>query len=69
VAQAGRLQPVDPTAADEVWAQAERRIVDQAPLVAAYNPLYVTAVSERVGNYQANASPLFGELLDQIWVR
>ena len=69
MAQAGRLQPVDPTAADEVWAQAERRIVDQAPLVAAYNPLYVSAVSERVGNYQANASPLFGELLDQIWVR
>ena len=69
MAQAGRLQAVDPTAADEVWAQAERRIVDQAPLVAAYNPLYVTAVSERVGNYQANASPLFGELLDQIWVR
>jgi YVTN family beta-propeller protein len=69
MAQAGRLQAVDPTAADELWAQAERRIVDQAPLVAAYNPLYVTAVSERAGNYQANAGPLFGELLDQVWVR
>ena len=69
MAQAGRLQAVDPTAADEVWAQAERRIVDQAPLVAAYNPLHVTAVSERVGNDQASASPLFGEQLDQIWVR
>ena len=69
MAQAGRLQAVDPTAADELWAQAERRIVDQAPLVAAYNPLWVTAVSERVGNYQANAGPLFGELLDQVWVR
>ena len=31
MAQAGRLQAVDPTAADELWAQAERRIVDQAP--------------------------------------
>ena len=69
MAQAGRLQAVDPTAADELWAQAERRIVDQAPLVAAYNLLYVTAVSERVGNYQASASQLFGELLDQVWVR
>jgi peptide/nickel transport system substrate-binding protein len=69
MAQAGRLQAVDPTAADDVWAQAERRIVDQAPLVAAYNPLYVTAVSERVGNYRADASPIFGELLDQVWVR
>ena len=67
MAQAGRLQTADPTAADELWAQAERRIVDQAPVVAAYNPLYVAAVSERVGNYQAN--PLFGELLDQLWVR
>ena len=69
IGQAGRLQAVDPTAADEVWAQAERRIVDQAPLVAAYNPLYVTAVSERVGNYHGNASALWGELFDQIWVR
>ena len=69
MAQAGRLQAVDPAAADEVWAQAERRIVDQAPLVAAYNPLYVTAVPERVGNYQSGATTIFGDLLDQIWVR
>ena len=69
MAQAGRLQAGDPRAADELWAQAERRIVDQAPLIAAYNPLYVTVVSDRIDDPQANASPLFGELLDQIWVR
>jgi peptide/nickel transport system substrate-binding protein len=67
MAQAGRLQTVDPAAADELWAEAERRIVDQAPVVTAYNPLYVAAVSDRVGNYQA--SPITAELLDQIWVR
>jgi hypothetical protein len=31
------------------------------------NPVFVDFVSERVGNYQQH--PLFGILLDQLWVQ
>ena len=68
MAEAARLQAVDPEAADALWARAERRIVDQAPAVGAYSSINTDLVSERLGNYQYN---LFagGMLLDQAWVR
>jgi peptide/nickel transport system substrate-binding protein len=67
MAAAGRVQEIDPSAADELWARAERRIVDLAPAVPAYNLISADLVSERVGNYQY--SPAYGVLLDQLWVR
>ena len=67
MAAAGRVQAIDPSAADALWARAERRIVDLAPAVAAYNLISADLVSERVGNYQY--SPAYGVLLDQFWVR
>jgi peptide/nickel transport system substrate-binding protein len=67
-AEAKRLQVTDPARAQALWSRAERRIVDKAPLVAAYNFSNADLVGERIGNYQWNwvwASPL----LDQLWVR
>ena len=67
MAAAGRVQAVDPSAADTLWARAERRIVDLAPAVAAYNLISADLVSDRVGNYQSSLAS--GVLLDQLWVR
>jgi peptide/nickel transport system substrate-binding protein len=67
MAEAAQLQPIDPSAADALWARAERRIVDQVPAVAVYNRVDTELLSARVGNHQF--SPVFGMLIDQAWVR
>jgi peptide/nickel transport system substrate-binding protein len=68
VAEAKRLQVTDPVRAQALWSRAERRVVDQAPLVAAYNFSKADLVTERIGNYQSNWV-IGGPLLDQLWVR
>jgi len=67
MAAAGRVQAVHPSAADALWARAERRIVDLAAAVPTYNLISADLVSDRVGNYQS--SPASGVLLEQLWVR
>jgi peptide/nickel transport system substrate-binding protein len=67
MARAGRLQLADPRSANAIWAQAERRIVDQAAALPLVNPKQVDVLGRRVGNYQYN--PLWGILLDQLWLR
>jgi len=51
----------------EAWAAADRMIVDQAAALPYANPLAVTLLSRRTGNYQFN--PEWGVPLDQLWVR
>ncbi len=66
VAEAGSLQATDPAAAAELWAEADRAVVDAALWV----PLYYEGadlLSSRVGNYQYH--PYYGALLDQLWVQ
>jgi YVTN family beta-propeller protein len=65
--QAQELQETDPRAANALWAEVERAIVDRAPLVALVNLKAVEFLSDRLGNYQYH--PLFSTLLDQVWVR
>jgi YVTN family beta-propeller protein len=65
--RAQRLQATDPGSANAMWARAERRIVDEAPVLPLDNPKVVDLVSRRVGNYQF--SPQWGVLMDQLWVR
>jgi len=65
--EAHGLETTDPSAAGELWAEIERRIVDQAPWITLGNPLDVHFVSERVGNYQAH--PHWLVLVGQLWVR
>jgi ABC-type transport system substrate-binding protein len=60
------LEPASPGAANEAWAAIDRRITDQAPWLALYNPRLDIATSARVGNYQFH--PFFGLMLDELWV-
>ncbi|MEK6274647.1 MAG: ABC transporter substrate-binding protein [Actinomycetota bacterium] len=61
------VQTRDPGAAAKVWEQIDRDATDQAIWVSTHTPRNVDLVSKRVGNYQHH--PLFGVLLDQLWVR
>ncbi len=65
--RASVLQARDPAAAAKLWAEVDRDATDLAALVPTYTPRSVDLVSKRVGNYQHH--PLFGTLLDQLWVR
>jgi peptide/nickel transport system substrate-binding protein len=65
--QAQAAQATDPAAARRLWAQADRIVTDQAPYVPVANAPPAGFVSSRVGNYQI--SPVYGLLVDQMWVR
>lgn len=54
-------------AADALWRRVYERIGRVAPAVPLVNRRTLTLVSRRVGNYQDH--PLWGPLLDQLWVR
>jgi peptide/nickel transport system substrate-binding protein/oligopeptide transport system substrate-binding protein len=66
-AQAHRAEGSDPAKAGPLWAQVDRLITDDAPVVALGNLTPTTLISTRVGNYQS--SPLVGPVLSQMWVR
>lgn len=62
-----RVQADDPAASGALWAEIDREIVDQAPVVWAVNLHAIEFVSERVGNYQRHLQ--WGPLLNQLWVQ
>jgi peptide/nickel transport system substrate-binding protein len=64
---AARMQAINPQRANRLWAGVDRALVDAAPWVPLYNVRSVELVSRRVGNYRF--SPIYGPLLDQLWVR
>jgi YVTN family beta-propeller protein len=64
-AQAAQL--TDPATARKLWAQVDRIVTDQAPWIPVSNEEVTAFVSARVGNCQV--SPVYGPLLDQMWVR
>ncbi len=66
-AQAEAAQLTDPGAARTYWESFDRAVTMQAPWVPILNQAPAVFVSARVGNYQD--SPVYGPLLDQIWVR
>jgi YVTN family beta-propeller protein len=53
-------------AATGLWANADRQFTDQAPMVSLVTPSTVDFVSRRVHNYEYN--PVWGALLDQLWL-
>ncbi len=65
--RARRAQALDPLAGGELWASADRALTEAAAAVPFANLRAVALVSERVDNYQYH--PVFGTLLDQLWVR
>jgi peptide/nickel transport system substrate-binding protein len=62
-----RATASDGSEANELWAEADRRIVRAAPIVPLVNRRSVLFFSDRVGNVQQH--PQLGPLLDQLWVR
>jgi YVTN family beta-propeller protein len=67
IEEATAAQTTDPTRAAEIWAEIDKMVVDDAVAVPYSNPRNPALVSKRVGNYQSH--PLWGTLLDQLWVR
>jgi YVTN family beta-propeller protein len=61
------LSSTDSTRANELWADIDHTLVDRAAAVPLNSGLNLVLVSERVGNYQNH--PVWGTLLDQMWVR
>jgi peptide/nickel transport system substrate-binding protein len=57
----------DPDAADEIWAQVDRAVTDQAPWVAMFNPKWLDFTSQRVKGFQFH--PQWGFLLAQASVQ
>jgi YVTN family beta-propeller protein len=65
--RAAAAQTTDPARANELWAEIDHALVHRAVVVPTISPRYSVFVSDRVGNYQSH--PLWGTLLDQLWVR
>jgi YVTN family beta-propeller protein len=65
--EATALQTSDPVRANELWAEIDRAIVNQAVAVPFGSVRTRILVSERVGNHQSH--PNWGTLLDQLWVK
>jgi len=57
----------DQASAAALWTKIDRDATDLTAIVPTYTPRSVDLVSKRVGNYEHH--PLWGVLLDQLWVR
>jgi ABC-type transport system substrate-binding protein/DNA-binding SARP family transcriptional activator/DNA-binding beta-propeller fold protein YncE len=64
---ASGFQISDPQKASRLWATVDRKVTRLAPWVPLVSFQVVDFVSARVGNYQFH--PLWGILLDQLWVQ
>jgi YVTN family beta-propeller protein len=67
IKEATAIQGSDPTRAAELWGEIDKMVTDDAVAVPWANPRNSALVSRRVGNYQSH--PLWGTLLDQLWVK
>ena len=61
--QASTTGITDPAAGNEIWAQVDKEMTDQAPWVSMFNPKYIDFISSRVKGYQF--SPQWYFLLGQ----
>jgi ABC-type transport system substrate-binding protein len=67
ITRAAALQATDPQAAAARWAQLDRQLTDRAVFLPTVTPNEVDLLSRRAGNFQYN--PVWGALIDQLWVR
>jgi peptide/nickel transport system substrate-binding protein len=65
--KAENLGVTNPSAADNIWAQVDHAMTDQAPWVDLYNPKQIDFLSKRVQGYQWN--PQWYILIDQQWLK
>ena len=64
--KATRLRSTDLARALGLWSKVDHALVDGAPWVPLGNADWVNLASERLGNYRSN--PVWGPLVDQMWV-
>jgi YVTN family beta-propeller protein len=67
VARGIALSTTSSTAADQLWAAVDRKLVDSAAYIPLVDTSLLDVISTRVHNYQNN--PVIGVLYDQMWVR
>lgn len=65
--EALKLAVTDQAAADKLWSEIDREVVDLAPAVPLFTPKHVDFVSKRVGNFMFNAQ--FYWVISQSWVQ
>jgi peptide/nickel transport system substrate-binding protein len=65
--RARQLGLTDPPTANRAWERVYRDIADQAPWLPTVTPTWTDFLSKRAGDYQFH--PLWGILIDQLWVR
>ena len=65
--KAGKMGITDASGANQLWAQVDKEVVDQAPWVSMFNPKYIDVLSNRVKGYQF--SPQWYFLLGQASVK
>jgi peptide/nickel transport system substrate-binding protein len=65
--KARTLGQTDATSANNIWAQVDHAVTDQAPWVDLYNPKQIDFLSSRVHGYQWN--PQWYILIDQQWLK
>ncbi|PCC45526.1 ABC transporter substrate-binding protein [Brevibacterium aurantiacum] len=65
--KASKAQITDEDKADELWAEADRALMEKSPLAPVFTPKRVDFVSERVGNY--HYTHMYNALLSQFWVQ
>jgi len=66
-ARAAGLQAADPPAAAALWARLDRQLTSLAIWLPTVTPNETDLISRRTGNYQYN--PVWGALIDQLWIR
>jgi ABC-type transport system substrate-binding protein/DNA-binding beta-propeller fold protein YncE/tRNA A-37 threonylcarbamoyl transferase component Bud32 len=64
--RAAALQASNSVQANRLWSEIDRELVLRAPVVPVANVRQRVFVSRRVGNHQSH--PLWGTLIDQLWV-
>jgi peptide/nickel transport system substrate-binding protein len=65
--KAETLGQTNPTEANNIWAQVDHAVTDQAPWVDMFNPKQIDFLSSRVQGYQWN--PQWYILIDQQWLK
>ncbi len=65
--KAENMGVTNPTGANNIWAQVDHAVTDQAPWVDMYNPKQIDFLSKRVHGYQWN--PQWYILIDQQWLK
>jgi peptide/nickel transport system substrate-binding protein len=61
------LGVTDQAAANKMWAEIDRAMVDKSPIVAFFNPKHIDFTSKRLGNFKFNSQFYF--MLGQAWVK